>query len=135
MLEPDRIERATRLLDDRFGLDALWLFGSFATGAVTAESDVDLAALLHRSPGIIEWMDTQEEVGQLLGHRVDLVDLRRASPILALQVLRHGRLLVDRHPGCRQRFVAGVPGRYEDLKIIRRAAERGLLERVRRGRS
>jgi hypothetical protein len=80
-------------------------------------------------------IDVRQELARLLGRPVDLIDLRQASPILAMQVLRHGVLVADRHVRSRQRFVAGVAGRYEDLKIIRRAAERGLLERVTRGRS
>jgi hypothetical protein len=38
------------------------------------------------------------EAEALLGRAVDLVDLDQASPILAYQVLEHGRLLVDRDP-------------------------------------
>jgi hypothetical protein len=52
-----------------------------------------------------------------------------------MQVLRYGRLLLDRQPARRLRVVAAAPGRYEDLKIVRREAERSLVERVRRGRS
>jgi hypothetical protein len=80
-------------------------------------------------------IDIRAEVTALLRREVDLVDLARASPILAMQVLRHGRLLLDGDPLRRRRFVAGVPGRYEDIKIVRREAERALLDRVRRGRS
>lgn len=65
---------------------------------------------------------------------MDLVDLEHASPILAMQVLRYGRLVADGSPRRRIAFVAGVPGRYEDLKIHRPEAERLLLERIRRGR-
>ncbi len=135
MLGRDEIERIAKLLDDRLGLDALWVFGSVATGAVTNTSDLDLAALFQREPSAVELLETREELASLLGREVDLVDLGQASPILAMQVLRHGRLLVDRATRRGQRFVAGVPGRYEDVKIVRRVAERALLERVRHGRS
>jgi hypothetical protein len=82
-----------------------------------------------------ELLEARGEIGSLLARDVDLVDLDQASPILAMQVLRHGRLLVDANPARRQRFVAHAPGRYEDLKIVRREAERSLLARVRHGRS
>ena len=130
-LEPTRLSAATELLDERFGLDALWLFGSEATGRAMVESDVDLAALFGRPPSATELVEAQQDVGELLGGDVDLVDLDRASPILAMQVLRYGTLLLDRNPRRRTDFVAHTPGRYEDVVITRREIERALLQRVR----
>ena len=134
-LEPSRLSAAAELLDERFGLDALWLFGSEATGRAAAESDVDLAALFGRPPSATELVDAQQDVGALLGRDVDLVDLDRASPILAMQVLRYGKLLRDKNPRRRTDFVAHAPGRYEDVLITRREIEQALLQRVRGGRS
>lgn len=135
MLGPESVEQIAKLLDERFGLDALWVFGSVASSAATATSDIDLAALFARRPTVAELLEARAELGRVLGRDVDLVDLERASPILAMQVLRHGRLLRDGNPSRRRRFVAGAPGRYEDLRIIRRKAEAALLDRVRSGRS
>lgn len=135
MLAPEQIEAIAKFPDGRLGLDALWVFGSVATGADTGTSDVDLAALFHRKPSAVQPIELREDIARLLGRDVDLVDLGQASPVLTMQALRHGRLLVDRDPRRRRRFVAGVPGRYEDLEIVRREAERALLGRVRHGRS
>jgi predicted nucleotidyltransferase len=130
-----QLERAAAWLDERFGLDALWLFGSRARGAAGRESDVDLAALFGRRPAALELLEARSDLEGLVGHEVDLVDLDQASPILVMQVLRHGRLLLNRDPLRYQRIVSALPSRYEDLKIIRREAEQRLRERVLRGRS
>jgi predicted nucleotidyltransferase len=130
---PD-LDLARDLLDRRLGLDALWLFGSRAQGAVRADSDLDLAGLFRRSPGQLELLEIQGEMGQALGLEVDLIDLDRASPILAMQVLRHGRLLVDHDLRRRTAFFARTISMYEDLKIVRRGAEQALLHRVSGGR-
>jgi predicted nucleotidyltransferase len=121
-------------LDRRFGLDALWVFGSQAAGRAARTSDLDLAALFRQRPSMEELLEERQELGELLSKDVDLVDLDSTSPILAMQVLRYGKLLVDRNPSRRVSFAAAAPGRYEDLKIIRREAERELLQRVRSGR-
>lgn len=134
-LDPMQLGRAIEILDDRFGLDALWLFGSHAVGRAGADSDVDLAALFRRRSSPIDLLDAQQDLAELLSCEVDLVDLDRASPVLAMQVLRHGKLLLDRNPRRRIDFVARAPGRYEDVIITRREAERALLERVRSGRA
>ena len=122
-------------LDDRFGVDALWLFGSGARGGLTEESDVDLAALFKRHPSAVELVEARLDLAITTQRDVDLVDLESASPILAMQVLRRGKLLVDRDPARRLRFVAAAPGRYEDLRIVRREAEALLFRRVRGGGS
>lgn len=134
MLDPSQLQRIAERLDARFGLDALWMFGSEAKGTARRRSDVDLAVLFRRPPSTLELLHAREELADLLGRDVDLLDLAQVSPILAMQVLRHGKLLVDANPVRRQQFVAAAPGRYEDLKIVRREAERALLERVRSGR-
>ena len=135
MLDTAELEWISRRLDARFGLDALWLFGSEAKGTARPGSDLDLAALFRRLPSALDLLDTRADLARRLGRDVDLVDLDRASPILAMQVVRHGRLLAEANTTRRQRFVAGLPGRYEDLRIVRRQAEQALFERVRRGRS
>ena len=122
-------------LDDRFGLDALWLFGSAGRGASTPLSDVDLAALFRRSPAAQELLEMAAELEGLVGRHVDLIDLDRASPILVMQVLRTGVLLADANPERRHRLTAGAVGRYEDVLIVRRPVERAILERARRGQS
>jgi predicted nucleotidyltransferase len=135
VLDSTQIQRIAERLDARFGLDALWLFGSEARGTAGVRSDLDLAALFRRKPSRIELLEAREELADSAGRDVDLLDLEQVSPILAIQVLRHGELLVDANPARRQRFVAAAPGRYEDLRIVRREAERALLERVRGGRA
>jgi hypothetical protein len=74
-------------------------------------------------------------LAQLLHREVDLVDLDRASPILGMQVLKHGRLLLDRNPERRHAFFSRTISMYDDIKIIRREAERRLFERFAGGRS
>jgi predicted nucleotidyltransferase len=134
VLAPAEVQAIVERLDFRFGLDALWLFGSEASGSAGRSSDVDLAGLFRQRPSVLELIDAREALGALLGRDVDLVDFERASPILVMQVLRNGRLLVDASPGRRHRLTATAPSRYEDLRVLRRAAEHALIARVRRGR-
>jgi predicted nucleotidyltransferase len=134
MITEDALRSAADLLERRFGVDVLWLFGSEARGTARRDSDVDLAALFPRRPTALERLDVAGELAELLGCDVDLVELDEASPILGMQVLRTGRLLVDRDPARRHAFFCRTLKLYEDLKIIRREAERALFERVSGGR-
>lgn len=91
---------------------------------------MDLAALFSRPVPVGEVLAARLDLGNLLGRDVDLVDLRRASPILGRQVVRDGRLLLDRDRADRHVFAMLLPSRYVDLKISRASAEQALVEVV-----
>ena len=135
VLSAAQIDPIKEHLDRRFGLDALWLFGSEAIGSAGPFSDIDLAGLFRSRPSALDLLEARGALGALLGRDVDLVDLERVSPIVAMQVLRHGRLLVDANPRRRHQAVSSAASRYEDLRIVRREAERAMLARIRNGRS
>ena len=135
MLTSDDIDRITIVLDRWFGLDALWLYGSEAEGTTRADSDVDIAALFRRRPQGLEIFDARAELEELLCREVDLVDLDQAPPILAMQILKHGRLLVDRNPSRRHDAFSRIVSLYEDVKILRREGEQALFKRMSVGRA
>ncbi|HSG39078.1 MAG TPA: nucleotidyltransferase domain-containing protein [Thermoanaerobaculia bacterium] len=118
MIPEDALQQAIAFLDRRFGLDVLWLFGSEAQGIARADSDVDFAALFRQPPTPLEIFDAQGDLAEILHRDVDLVDLDQASPILGMQVLRHGRLLLDRDPRRRLAFFSWTVSMYEDLQIL-----------------
>lgn len=124
------LDEVVELLDRELGVDALWVYGSEAADRARADSDVDLAVLFRKPPAPVELLELAGRAGVLLDRPVDLVDLDDASPILAYQVLEHGRLVVDRDPSRRYRFTAGVPARREDLLIHRRPIEQRLIARM-----
>jgi predicted nucleotidyltransferase len=134
MITSDDLQTTVSFLEGRFGLETLWLFGSEAMGTSRPSSDLDFAALFRRRPSALEVLDTRVDLEGILHRDVDLVDLDQASPILGMQVLRHGRLLVDRDPRRRYAFFSRTISMYEDVKIGRREAERTLFAKVARGR-
>jgi predicted nucleotidyltransferase len=73
------------------------LFGSTATGEDTPISDVDLL-IVHRRPGWRTQVDLRMRLRRVLGTPVDVVMLEQAEeqPSLLADVLREGRVLVDR---------------------------------------
>lgn len=135
MFTEAQISRVAALLDQRFGLDALVLFGSQTTGAARPDSDLDLAALFQRRPTEIDLLEAASDVESIVGRAVDLVDLAVASPILAMQIQRTGRCLFGAESPALARFQAALPGRYEDLRRVRAEAEAALIGRVVHGRS
>ncbi len=73
------------------------LFGSTATGSDNERSDVDVLVVLH-DPGVGRLAELGERLSRRIGREVQLVRLSEAqsSPVLMVDVIDHGRVLVDR---------------------------------------
>jgi predicted nucleotidyltransferase len=73
------LERGKPLLEARFGVRSLALFGSYAIGEATAGSDVDI--LVDVDPAIsLRFVDLAETIEEQLGLPVDLVSARGVKP-------------------------------------------------------
>ena len=108
------------------GLIAIYRFGSSVAGEQGPESDVDLALLASTTIDPVVRFDLQERLASALHQAVDLVDLRAASPVMAIQVIGKGRLLLDADTSARGQFEDRTYGTYARLNEERR----GILERV-----
>lgn len=58
--------------------------------------------------------------------RLDLIDLRRAGPLLAMAVARTGRPLFERESGAFREFQSLASRRYCDTDKLRRAGRRAI---------
>lgn len=105
-------------------LQLLVLFGSAVKGRAGAKSDLDLAVLCD-GPADLDTLFLAL-APRLRTDRLDLVDLRRASPILAFEVARSGRLLVERSPGLFRQFQSLASRRYADTRKLREAQRRAI---------
>jgi len=124
----DRLERLPELLARRSVLLA-YVFGSLAENETPPDppEDVDLALLVEGEP--VHALRTDLE-GALGTRRLDLVDLRRASPVLRFHVIRDGHLLYARDDEVLNRFELDTLHVYRDTAPLRRRHRRMLRERM-----
>jgi len=116
------LDRLRRVLNEREGLIAAYLFGSQATGEAFEESDADVAVLFERPLSLEEQIRLEDELERSVGRRVDLLDLRRANPFLALDII-NGIRFIENDPVAADEY---------ELYILRRAGDLAPLERERR---
>jgi hypothetical protein len=105
----------------------VFLFGSFARGFGTDESDVDVAIMFKRVPDFFGLSDLKDQLSRCAGKDVDIVTLNTASPIIKMQVLRYG-LLVKRDKRAYNDFFVSTIREYHDLKYLRKEIEENLLK-------
>lgn len=102
------------------------LFGSTVTGRLHHESDLDLGILSDKPLDTVAV--TNELIRLLHLNRIDVVDLRRASPLLAREIVRQGVVLHERDPGGYAQFVSLAVRRYVDTRKLREAQQQ-VIER------
>lgn len=111
-----------RLKKEVSGLAAVYLFGSAAAGTEHVESDVDLAIL--KEEGQVLDPETRwrlsGDLADVFRGPVDLVDLRRASLGMRVQVVDTGRVLFEADETERRRFEMTTLSMYADLNETRR---------------
>jgi predicted nucleotidyltransferase len=105
-------------------LQMVLLFGSYGSGRPRPESDIDLGFLYD---GPLDLLDLTNKVTRLLHtDGVDVIDLRRANPLLCFSAARQGKLLNERSPGQFHAFYSLSFRRYVDTKKLRDAAKNAI---------
>lgn len=115
----DEIKEKLTLLFEEEGLQLVLLFGSVVSGKVNPQSDIDLAFLYDGPVDILAL--TNRVIRLLHTDNIDVVDLRRANPLLKLSAAKQGVLLHERSPGLFNSFYSLAFRRYVDTKKLRDA--------------
>jgi predicted nucleotidyltransferase len=125
-----------RALQDKDDLVAVYLFGSVAAGRAHTLSDVDVAVLFRDGIAEESTFGRVLEIGtaleSALSGLVDVVALNQAGPALCFQVLRNGRLVIERDRDARSLFVMRALGRYYDARPYLDYQNAQLVARLRR---
>jgi predicted nucleotidyltransferase len=88
-------EKARSCLQSYDFIVGAWLFGSRASGNTHDNSDVDLAILGAEPLTLDQRLELQQALEVALREpRIDVVDLRRAGPVLRFEALQGSRLLI-----------------------------------------
>lgn len=127
-LPEDIVERLARLpaVFDQEGVLLAYLFGSLAEGRPA--HDVDLALLMPEDRQVFRLRD---EITRLLDtQRLDLVDLRRASPLFRFEIIRSGRVLYAADDDQQLDFELATLRLYRDTAYMRRQQEKILRKRL-----
>jgi len=108
------------------GLRLVLLFGSAVSGKIHNKSEVDLAVLFDKPVDILAL--TNRVVRFLHTDQVDVVDLKRTSPLLRYVSVRHGKLLYERESGMFHEFYSLAFRRYVDTKKLRDAQAQSIQQ-------
>lgn len=101
----DKIKEKASGLAEKYGLDLLLLFGSQVSGKTHKKSDYDLGFVSKQYKNLRELVKMEYEISEILKvGKIDLVDLKKASPILMKSVTDNSILLYQKEPTLYARF-------------------------------
>jgi len=123
---PDEIKRRLTPLFREKGLKLVLLFGSSVTGNRHSRSDIDLGFLFDGELDILTL--TNKVIRLLKTDKVDVVDLKRASPLLKFSASRNSEILFEKTPGLYNAFSSLAFRRYVDTKKLRDAQHSVVLD-------
>ncbi len=116
------------------GTAAVYLFGSQLTpDRLHPGSDIDLAVLFEHEklPNPLELLEIRERLSELLKIDLDLVSLNENNPIVGMQILEKGQLILNINPRANHEWAMRLITDYADLKHLRKPTEEGLLRSLR----
>lgn len=126
-MDIESLRRTLLPLASTAGLRLVVLFGSAARSAETAR-DLDLGIDAGRP---LDTVDLTNRLSTLLGRSdVDVVDLRRADPVLLRAVADDGIPVYEAEPGAFDRFHSLALRRFLDTAKLREMEHREIHERL-----
>lgn len=73
---------------EKYGVDSLSLFGSFAKEEQGKKSDIDLLVKFKNPVGLFEFMELRDHLEDILGAPIDLVTEKSLHPYLREKILK-----------------------------------------------
>jgi len=108
------------------GVRFAYVFGSFGSPYFSQESDLDVAVAFGAPLDAQGFLRLSGALSRAAGRDTDLLDLMRADPVIAMQVLKSGSVLLVQDPKALAVFQMATLAAYADQKLDRRPVERAL---------
>ena len=84
----EKLSRNKALLEEKYNVKSIGIFGSFAKDTFDRNSDIDILVEFSKTPDIFEFIRLEEFLSKLLGLKVDLVTRKALKPLIKDTILR-----------------------------------------------
>lgn len=129
-VKPVNLKQIISILMDKFvDLQAVYVYGSYATGHFSEESDLDLAIKVEGKLDNLSRWKVQQELAVLIGRDTDLLDLGRTSIVMQFEVISKGRQLYCADRDAVSCYEMLVYSQYLDFNLIRKPIIKAIQDR------
>ncbi|HBY56685.1 MAG TPA: nucleotidyltransferase domain-containing protein [Candidatus Atribacteria bacterium] len=95
MIDNRKIEIIKNILSDTLAPSLIYIFGSISKDKVRKDSDIDIAILADRQIDEYKLFILSQKLADVLKREVDLVDLKKASTVFQIQIIKTGKLIYN----------------------------------------
>jgi len=95
MIDNRKIEIIKKVLVKALAPYLIYIFGSTVKGRGRDDSDIDIAILTDRQIDEYKLFILSQKLADVLKREVDLVDLRKASTVFKVQIIKTGKLIYN----------------------------------------
>ena len=82
------ISKNKKILENRYKVKVMGIFGSYAKEASRKKSDIDILVEFSESPDFFEFIRLEGFLNKLLGIKIDLVTAGALKPLIKNEILR-----------------------------------------------
>lgn len=106
----------------KLGVDLVFIHGSLARDKLKSLSDIDVAVLFKKNDYSLKTLRRiREKFSKMFGREdIDLAILNRASPLLWMQILHHGKIFYQRQKNILNKFRLQAIRRYLATNHLRK---------------
>jgi predicted nucleotidyltransferase len=108
------------VFSEKYDIQLIYIFGSYAKGKNNKNSDLDIAVLLKKD---YNPLDKLSLIGDFIDtfkrDDIDLVILNTANPVLEHQVIKHGKLVYMKDEDIKITYEVRVLKEYMDMEYFR----------------
>jgi predicted nucleotidyltransferase len=90
----DEIKRKILPILKRHRAKRVGIFGSFARGDQRKDSDIDILVELDKDIDLLDFIGIQQELEDILGRKVDLVEYDTIKPLIKERILKEQVVLI-----------------------------------------
>jgi len=122
-------QKIIKYLGDKLSPVSIYLFGSYAKGNIRPESDVDIAFLADGEKDEYQIFNVAQGLAGIIKRDVHLIDLKKVSTVLQMQVVGTGKVLFCDNEMKRASFEMLTLKKYARLNEERQIILDGVKER------
>lgn len=124
-----QFENVITFLKEKLYCEAIVLFGSYARGTQTKESDIDIAVKTNKELNSQEQFELVQELEEMLQKDVDFVNLDKITDVFRYEILMNGKTLYCKDSFKFDMYKLDMYREYLELNESRK----DIIERVKNG--